>query len=78
MSDLYGSQGENIASSAFIWASEMEVVPIANAASYAGEVRTGYLPYSTFFDEAGNTGDFNIQDLIRISSPQAVGRRHTM
>lgn len=55
MTDLYGSQGDTIAQSAFVWSSTMEVKLLGANANLAGTVKLGHFTVSSLqgFDASG-------------------------
>lgn len=72
MSGVYGSQGQSIATNAFIWASHLEMVLLANSLNASGDYYEGEFPFSSLMDEYGQPGNVSIGDLIRMSTPNKI------
>jgi hypothetical protein len=72
LAGIYGSQGQSIATNAFIWASHLEMVLLANNLNASGDYYEGEFPFSSLMDEYGTKGDISIADLIRMSSPRKI------
>lgn len=50
MSDIYGSQGDTIGESAFIWASNMRISLLGANATKSGTIKLGHFTLSSMFD----------------------------
>jgi len=72
MSGIYGTQGQSISANAFIWASHLDLVLLANQLNASGDYYTGEFPYSSLMDEFGSPGNVTIADLIRMSKPRKI------
>jgi len=72
MAGIYGSQGQTIATNAFIWASHLDAVLLANNLNASGDYYEGEFPFSSLMDEYGNPGLISIADLIRMSGPKKI------
>lgn len=66
MTDIYGSQGDTIAQSAFVWASSMEFNLLGANANLSGTVKLGHFTVSSLqgFDAAGAISVNNLMKAV--------------
>lgn len=64
MSSIYGSQGDTIAETAFVWATRLDIQLRAPSANAAGTIHTGYFTLSSLLTRDKNT-QININQLMQ-------------
>jgi hypothetical protein len=64
MSGIYGSQGDTIAETAFIWAGQLDFTLNAPLATASGTIRLGHITLNSFFERDGLT-TITVNDLLK-------------
>lgn len=68
MLDVYGSDGDTLTNSAFVWSSALQFTMISQSVGATGVAHCGSITHASLSMEDGNPASFTVDDLIKRSS----------